>query len=282
VRKKIAAVLQVLVYLVAVFAVLALAVIPSQILLGDLEALGNRLQILLLGVQVLLAVIVVNLFLARVRRSELVRAGWPALRRGARWFGIGLLMGVLLGGGVLVITGLFGGGRLQFTGGGWSTYLRYVLPLLGCLLIAALAEEWAFRGYPLAKLSPVVGRGWANVIVAVLFTAGHWGGDGWTVLAAGNIFLFSLVNGAMRFTPGGIPAAWGFHFAWNGLYVLLGANLSGTDFEVPLLRFADAGPAWLSGGAYGPEGAIGTTVVTVAGLVVIRKLWLRGDSLARS
>jgi len=138
------------------------------------------------------------------------------------------------------------------------------------LLIAALGEEWIFRGYPLAVLAPVTGRGWANVLVALVFTASHWGGSGWNGLAATNIFLFSLVNGAIRYSPGGIPAAWGFHFAWNSLQVLSGAVLTGDDLRVPMVRFSSQGPDWLSGGAFGPEGALGATAATIIGLVVLR------------
>jgi membrane protease YdiL (CAAX protease family) len=271
VKRTLLALLQVLAYLLAIFSVVALAVIPTKIIFGDLEAIEIRLEILLMGIQAMLAVIVVNAFLVRVRKSMLVRVGWPTLSRSVRWFGIGLMIGVLLGAGVLVIIWLSGGGRLEINGDGWSRYIRYVLPLLCGLLIAALAEEWIFRGYPLAKLSSVAGPMVSNVIVGILFMACHWGSDGWTVLAAVNILLFSLVNGAMRFTPGGIPAAWGFHFAWNGLYVLLGANLSGTNYEVPAVRLVGAGPAWMSGGAYGPEGAIGTTVMTAVALMLIWK-----------
>ena len=273
--------LQVLAYFLAVFFVIALAVIPTKIIFGDLEAIEDKLQILLLGLQAVLAVAVVNGFLLRVRKSPLVRDGWPRFHLGARWFGIGLIIGVLLSAMVLTTIVLSGGGRLAFDSEGWPGYIGSALPLLGFLLIAALAEEWIYRGYPIAKLSPAVGRGWSNIIVGLLFMASHWGSAGWTVLAAANIFLFSLVNGALRYTPGGIPAAWGFHFAWNGLYVMLGAGLSGTLYELPAVRLIDTGPAWLSGGAYGPEGAIGSTAVTLAGLFLRRKYLWRREKTAR-
>jgi len=273
-KKLLISFIQVLAYLLVVFLVLALLVIPATLIWGDLDLVEARMQILLLGVQLVLAVAVVNSFLVRFFRSQLVRLGWPGPGASARWFGIGALVGLLMCGALLGIILICGGGRLTFNSDGLSQYAGYVLPLVFFILIATLGEEWIFRGYPMNKLSPLVGRGWANVIVGLMFMAGHWGGDGWTALAALNIFLFSLVNGAMRFTPGGIAAAWGFHFAWNGLHVFLGATLSGQTFAVPAIRFQGMGPAWLSGGAFGPEGAVGTTVVTVVGLLLIRRfLW---------
>jgi membrane protease YdiL (CAAX protease family) len=67
-----------------------------------------------------------------------------------------------------------------------------ILPLVSFLLIAALGEEWIFRGYPLAALSAVMGRGWANLLVALFFTAGHWGASGWNGLVTINILLSPL------------------------------------------------------------------------------------------
>ena len=99
-----------------------------------------------------------------------------------------------------------------------------------------------------------------------------------THLAALNIFLFSLVNGAIRFTRGGIPAAWGLHFVWNSFYVILGATITGENFEVPFVQFSSDGPLWLSGGAYGPEGGIGTTIVTIAALIFIYRYLKRPES----
>jgi len=165
-----------------------------------------------------------------------------------------------------------GGGRFTLDNGGLLHYIEYVLPLVACLLVAALGEEWIFRGYPLSKLTQMVGRDWANFLVALLFSAGHWGGNGWNALAAVNILIFSMVNGAIRFTPGGIPAAWGFHFAWNSIYVLAGAILTGDSLEVPTVHFTGKGPEWLSGGAFGPEGSLGTMVVAIIGLILIRRI----------
>ena len=53
---------------------------------------------------------------------------------------------------------------------------------------------------------------------------------------------------------------------------VLGLPVSGIDKLVPapLLRATDAGPAWLTGGAYGPEGG---AVCTLALLVSIAFVW---------
>jgi hypothetical protein len=84
-----------------------------------------------------------------------------------------------------------------------------------------------------------------------------------------NIALGSLALGALRFTPGGIPIAWGFHYAWNFTQVLCGANLSLKEIEVPGITFASSGPPFLSGGEFGPEAGIGATIETCVVLILL-------------
>jgi len=263
------AVIQVMGYFLAVFVLIGLAVILTKLIFGDLDYDEPRLSILLLGIQIVFAVAVVGALMSWIGKSQLAKSGWPGFLSSMRWFGIGTLVGLLMCGGMIIITWVSGGGSFHFDIEKPSRYFNYVSPLVFFLLILALGEEWIFRGYPLSKLSQAVGGGWANVIVSLLFMAGHWGGSGWNAMVAGNIFLFSLVNGVMRFTPGGIPAAWGFHFAWNSLHILLGATLTGENYAVPGAQFISEGSKWLSGGDYGPEGGLGTSVATIVGLVII-------------
>ena len=264
-------------YFAAVFAVGALALVPMAMALGDLDSIQGRLEILVIGVTFLAGAAVVTAGMAWIGKSPLARSGWPDRRAGARGFAAGTLIGLAMAGGVLALTWAAGGARLSISGEGLSQYLRYSVPLVGVLLVAAVAEEWIFRGYPLAALSTVMSRGWANVLVAVVFTAGHWGGSGWNSLTVINIFLFSLVNGSVRFSRGGVPAASGFHFAWNSTLVLAGAIMTGDEgLRVPTVHFSGQGPDWLSGGAFGPEGAIATTVVTTVGIALIWRYWLSG------
>jgi membrane protease YdiL (CAAX protease family) len=260
---------QVIGYFLAVFIMLVLLVIPTQFLFGDLDSLQLRLEIFILGIHMVIAVAVVSGLMVLIKKSQLIKKGWPTFRLGLKWFGIGAFTGLLMSGGVLFITWISGGGSFSFNTDELSEYFPYVLPLIFFILLAALGEEWIFRGYPLSKFSQTVGPYWANILVSLLFMAGHWGGEGWSVLAATNIFLFSLVNGAMRFTSGGIPAAWGFHFVWNSFYVVCGATLTGGNFQIPFIQFLSDDPVWLSGGAYGPEGSIGTTIVTMTALVFL-------------
>ncbi len=68
----------------------------------------------------------------------------------------------------------------------------------------------------------------------------------------------------------GLWIGWGMHFAWNAsLGVLFGLPVSGiTDFST-LVQTRTFGPLWLTGGDYGPEGALFTAVVILIAIVVL-------------
>jgi membrane protease YdiL (CAAX protease family) len=273
---------QVIGYFSALLSIIAIFGITTKLLFGDPESVEQRLQICIFAIHILLGVTVLNTLLIYTCKSKLVKAGWPGFRVSLKWLGVGAMIGFCMTGGVIFFSWISGGGSFYFNSSGLLEYLRYVLPLIFVLFLAALGEEWIFRGYPMARLTSTIHRNWANILISLLFLVGHWGGRGWNGLTVINIFLFSLVNGAMRFTRGGIPAAWGFHFAWNSLHVLLGATLTGEKFQVPFIQFVSEGSKWLSGGKYGPEGGLGTTFVTILGLIFIYKCWLRKSEINNS
>ena len=252
-------------YLVITIALMGL----TKSFIGDWEN-GNPIhEIFFEGFFTILGIALTNLIFFWISTSRETFQGWPKLKPSLSWFGRGILIGVGMSSLMLLLTLALGGGRFVFEDEGFHAYLTYMLPLGGALLIAALSEEWLFRGYPLTKLASVAGRGWANILMALLFAVAHLSSTGSSPMSTTNIVLGSLVVGALRFTPGGIPVAWGFHFAWNYVQVLFGANLSLENIHVPGVTFSASGDALYSGGAFGPEAGIGATIATVFVLILI-------------
>jgi membrane protease YdiL (CAAX protease family) len=262
-------VLQVLGYLLLFLTVTVAVMGLTKALVGDWETGGAALETAGEGLLTSLGIALTGLLLLGRSRSSPVFRGWPGLRAGLTGFGRGGVAGFLLAGSMLLSTVALGGARIELEPGAVRAYVRYVVPLGGGLLVAALAEEWLFRGYPLTRLAGVLGRGWASLTMSVLFAAAHLGAAGSNALVSVNIVLGSLVVGALRFTPGGIAAAWGFHFVWNFTQVLGGATLSLEKVDVPGVTFVATGSTARSGGAFGPEAGIGATIVTVLALAVL-------------
>jgi membrane protease YdiL (CAAX protease family) len=269
VRAAVVSILQVLGFFAAVIAAMAVLAIPTRALLGDSESVETRLSIAVLGLHVIAGIAITSWIMKRFGRSRLVLAGWPKIGTSLRSFSAGTLLGVAATGCSLLLVWIFGGGHLVFDSTRIGSYFYYIIPLVGALLLAALGEEWLFRGYPLTKIGTMYGHGWAIALTSLLFTVTHWGGEGWGLIAILNLMLFAVILGLLRCGQGGIAAAWGFHFGWNVLLALTGATLTAQEFDIPMVRFAKEGPTWASGGAFGPEASVGTTLATAGFLILM-------------
>ena len=184
----------------------------------------------------------------------------------------GTALGVVMAG-IAVFLCLAAGARLERASTeGW---LSAAAPLAVGFLLAALAEELWFRGYPLRCLADATSRWLATVLLAAAFAAAHLANPGADALATVNLALAGLWLSVAFFSRGAMPGAWGLHFGWNaGLALGVGATVSGLEFDLPGPEYA-AGPWWwIDGGDFGPEGGLVGTIVFVVGIaMLVRHKW---------
>lgn len=193
-------------------------------------------------------------------------------------FGLGVILVAL----VLVLGVAVGGARWmpdQTTPGSYA--VRVGLSLL-VLVPASLAEEIAFRGVPLVLFDRAGGRSVAIGITALLFALAHSDNPSITTLGIGNICVAGLLLGIAFFAPGGFWAAFGFHLGWNWAITALDAPVSGIDFGIPMINYDPGGPAWLTGGKFGPEGGVLATLVVGLATVLASRLVLHKKPVADS
>lgn len=221
-----------------------------------------------------LATALIGLRGARLTPSDLrwIPGGPRHLGRGA-----GLGAGAELAAMVLAVP--VAGARWAPDGGTVATWLGVVATLVGLLLPAALVEELIFRGVPMVLLSQAFGRAAGVVTLALLFALAHVLNPGITSLALGNIALAGAFLGTTFYLPGGLWTATGAHLGWNATLAALGAPVSGLPFAVPWLDFRPGGPAWLSGGPFGPEGGLTATLVLAAATIVAAR-FIRKETVA--
>jgi membrane protease YdiL (CAAX protease family) len=138
------------------------------------------------------------------------------------------------------------------------------------LLPAALLEELTTRGYVLSVLVDWWGWKWAVAATSVVFGLLHLQNPGAT---AGSIALVTLAGfflAAVLYATRSLYAAWMAHFAWNWtMAVVFHVAVSGLPFETPGYRFVGAGPAWATGGEWGPEGGALAGVGMLVGLAFL-------------
>ena len=131
-------------------------------------------------------------------------------------------------------------------------------------MAGAASEEIMFRGYGFQMLLRVWGPFTTVFTVGAVFAVLHANNPHATSLALVNTAGFGALFGWAFLRSGDLWMPIGLHFGWNFTLPLFGVNISG--FTIRLMGYQmvwSAGPLW-SGGEYGPEGSILTTIVLVA------------------
>ncbi|MBI4469206.1 MAG: CPBP family intramembrane metalloprotease [Acidobacteria bacterium] len=139
---------------------------------------------------------------------------------------------------------------------------------------AAINEELIFRGYPLRTLLLDLPPAFAVAVQGFLFGLVHLPNPGSTGLSTVNTILAGFWLGAACYRTRNLWLCTGLHAAWNiGLGPVLGLSVSGLDpmIQQTLFRSHVQGPAWLLGGAYGPEGGIVVTGVLLVTLFMLAR-----------
>lgn len=129
-------------------------------------------------------------------------------------------------------------------------------------ILVAVREEFQFRGYGLVTLTEAI-RFWpAAVIWSLLFGSAHLVNTHENWLGAVNAALFGLLLCFLLRRTCNLWLPIGFHaaFDWGETY-FYGVADSGITSPGHLLNTSMSGPAWLAGGAVGPEGSVVCTLL---------------------
>lgn len=198
--------------------------------------------------------------------------GRDALR--LRVLALGVLLGVLpIALPTLVLVAV---GWLRFAPQPDGSSLEAALVALAVLLPAAFFEELFSRGYALLALKEAIGWWPAILATSLLFGVLHSWNPGATALSVSLVTLAGVLLGAVVMGTGSLWAATLAHFFWNWtMAALLHAPVSGLGVATPDYRLLDAGPDWLTGGAWGPEGGAGAAVGMLAGIGYLYARWRR-------
>lgn len=159
-----------------------------------------------------------------------------------------------------------GGEGAASPGSAWWAAGRVTLLLAG----AAWMEELLFRGYPFQLLFEGLGGAAALAISSVAFGLLHAGNPFAAPLPLLNITLAGVLLGVAYRKTWSLWFATGVHLGWNwAMAVGAGLPVSGLALQASPLRATVRGPELWTGGAFGPEGGLVTTLVTAGAI-----LWL--------
>ena len=174
----------------------------------------------------------------------------------------GVIMGAVCISAVALATIALGYGKARWVGFTMDN-TRYII--LNCVLhlTVGLAEETLARGYLMTAFKTTRQKWLIVASSGIIFGLLHLGNPGVTLFSVINIALIGFAFAFMFVKRGNIWMPVGFHFIWNFLQgSLYGSAVSGGE-AVSLIHLTQEGPDLFTGGDFGFEGGIFTTIVTI-------------------
>ena len=256
--------------MIAVLVIGAGLLVPLSLFPASLSVLENAV--------ILIAALGATVIMTRtVNKKPVSAVGLGFHHETFKDLGAGALLGFLMMTGIyLIVVAL---GYSVTTGRGLSTgdAVWVVAGGLAWFASGALGEEILFRGYPFQTLVQAVTLLPAMLLMAVVFTAAHAQNPHMTFLSALNValagILFSIAYVKTRslWLPFGIH--WGWNFCQTTLFGFPGSGIAPGSHALVITE--TTGPAWITGGDFGPEGGVlATLALVIATWYVLKATYL--------
>ncbi|EGR92849.1 CPBP family intramembrane glutamic endopeptidase [Streptococcus oralis] len=181
-------------------------------------------------------------------------------------FGLGLALFLL------TLLGLVALGQYRLESIRLNPYsLTFVIFTIPFWILQGTAEEVVSRAWLLPQLASRTNLKLAVVISSIFFTLLHVGNSGLTPLSLVNLFLFGVAMALYLLKTDTVWGVAGIHGAWNFAQGnLFGILVSGQPSGTSLMTFLPQGNQdWLSGGSFGIEGSIMTSLVLLLLIVYL-------------
>ena len=216
---------------------------------------------------VLLAIFI---FLKKVDKKNFKDIGLISMKKAHIEFIKGLLFGILSISFVFAM--LLGTKNIEVINPLKPNFSMYSLIGLIIYIIVGIKEELLSRGYCITALNQMK-KPWLSVIISsCIFSALHLLNPNVKPLGLINIILVGILFGFMYIKTGNLWMPIGYHITWNYFQgCVYGLNVSGFNiqgiFTCNILQ-----DNILTGGAFGPEAGILTTIVIILGYFLVWKM----------
>ena len=195
-----------------------------------------------------------------------------------KYLGWGILLSLIQMGVIALVYQVGGIGTFELNELSLEPIL-FILGLFPFWLLQGGTEEVATRGWLLTRIAARTNLPLAIAISSSLFGILHLGNSGVTFLSVLNIILDGVLAGLLFIYTDSIWLVVAQHGTWN--YVqgnLLGFQVSGTGADASIFSFTMGdGPDWLTGGEFGAEGSIITTLVLLLSVLIVYLLGERNE-----
>lgn len=142
------------------------------------------------------------------------------------------------------------------------------------LLLNTILQEVLARSYIFQTIRSQTSSLWAILLTSILFALYHLGALHGAWLPGVNVFLAGVLFAVACDRTNNLWLPIAIHFTWNFLLgPVLGLAVSGQDLANTWHLIALEGPAVFTGGAFGLEGGLVVTLVTILGILAML-IWL--------
>lgn len=212
--------------------------------------------------------LITMLFCKLIQKRKMNTLGFTKEGAGREYL-IGLGVGFVMFSSAVLICVLTGAIKIE----GFSETFgvgMFLLFLLGYML-QGMSEEVLCRGYVMVSIGRRYSMWVAVISNAVIFAALHLLNSGISVLAFINLVLFGVFASLYFLKRGNIWGIAALHSVWNLVQGnFWGLRVSGIVTECSVLRSTMVdGKELFNGGAFGPEGGLGVSVVLLIGICVL-------------
>lgn len=212
-------------------------------------------------------IIATLIYCCKIEKRRLFTLGF--VRKGAvAEYLAGLLIGLALFSaayGLIVLSG-----EAEFIGINPDLSVGMIIAFFFGFIVQGASEEILLRGYFF-----VSGAANSNVVISVfvssaLFAMMHYSNPGISIMAIINLFLFGVFAALYFLRRGSIWGICAIHSVWNFAQGnIFGCKVSGMEMGNSVFLTAEHGSSLWSGGAFGPEGGIGVTIVLSIGIIIL-------------
>ncbi len=207
----------------------------------------------------------------KLRRESLSDVGMGLNLRWCKQIFLGTFGGIAMIFATVGLIWLFGGVTFELNEHRSIQLLSYGFYLF---LFGALVEEILHRGFIFQRLIDGIGFWGAQILIASLFAAGHWGNPGMEgttqIISTADLFLGSIVFGLAYIKTRSLALPVGLHLGWNWAQGnILGFGVSGYDKEGWFKPVFHDMTQWMTGGDFGPEASVCSLVVSVITLIIL-------------
>ena len=183
-------------------------------------------------------------------------------------YGFGYLIGTVMITATVALAVLLGGA--EFTGLSSSVSVLYIVLFFLGYLVQGMSEEVCFRGYFMVSCASRAHVGIAVFLSSLAFSAMHLANAGISLFAIINLTLFGVFMAVYILRTDDLWGACAIHSAWNFFQGnVFGISVSGGTMSNSVFgtAFVD-GRELISGGAFGIEGGLCTTIVLIIAIAL--------------